>query len=526
MPLTSDASIPADRCPGVLRLVEAADGYLARVRLPGGFVTAGQLRALARLATTLGDGRLELTSRANVQLRALPPDAGPRLTAGLSAAGLLPSLEHDRVRNILASPLAGLDDGPPRPGRLAGPDGNGARGEPESPAGPGFPAGAGLPAEPDLPGGASLPDGVKLSGGGALPDWASLSGRAGLPGLTGAPNEADLPGGAELLSRPGVPGGADLEIVVRALDAGLCGRPRLSELSGRFLFAIDDGRGDVAGLGADVVAVMRADGASADRAAVNGLGIGPADVARITAAPGPGAPGPRDWAQAVATVMLAFAEEFLDERAAARSGDPGRDGPAAGRRDWRVADLPGAAEQMRIAVAGRFGLAPGQAPSPARGRPAAAGAASAAGRPVGVVARPGAAGEEAAAVVVLAPLGRLTAEQAQWLAGQVRGRPARVTPWRSIVLPGVADAGGVLKEAAAAGLGINAASPWLNVTACAGRPGCSRARADVQQDAAGLADRWPGRIVHVSGCERHCGRPATTEIDVTATSEGYQVAGA
>ena len=72
-PATSHAA--ADRCPGVLRLIEAADGYLARVRLPGGFVTGGQLRVLARLAGELGDGRVELTSRGNVQLRALAADA-------------------------------------------------------------------------------------------------------------------------------------------------------------------------------------------------------------------------------------------------------------------------------------------------------------------------------------------------------------------------------------------------------------------------------------------------------------------
>jgi len=144
---------------------------------------------------------------------------------------------------------------------------------------------------------------------------------------------------------------------------------------------------------------------------------------------------------------------------------------------------------------------------------------------VGIIGRPGAAGGPAA-VVLLAPLGRLTVDQADWLADQVRGRPARVTPWRSVVLPDQADAARTLRAAVEMGFGVDARSPWLRVTACAGRPGCASALADVQADAAGFAARWPGRTVHVSGCARHCGRPATTEIDVTAISEGYDIAGA
>src|SRR6202000_2713281 len=99
----------ADRCPGVLRLAEAADGLIARVRLPGGLVSGEQLRVLARLAGELGDGRAELTSRGNVQLRGLAASAAGPLTGALAQAGLLPSLTHDPVRNVLASPLAGLD---------------------------------------------------------------------------------------------------------------------------------------------------------------------------------------------------------------------------------------------------------------------------------------------------------------------------------------------------------------------------------------------------------------------------------
>ena len=39
-----------DACPGALHVHQAADGALARVRLPGGIITASQLEALALAA--------------------------------------------------------------------------------------------------------------------------------------------------------------------------------------------------------------------------------------------------------------------------------------------------------------------------------------------------------------------------------------------------------------------------------------------------------------------------------------------
>lgn len=104
-----------DRCPGIVHPWPADDGGLVRVRVPGGRVRLTALRALAAVAAEHGDGRVRLTGRANLQVRAMPLGAdgalaGPALAA-LEATGLLPSREHDRIRNVLVSPQTGLAGG-------------------------------------------------------------------------------------------------------------------------------------------------------------------------------------------------------------------------------------------------------------------------------------------------------------------------------------------------------------------------------------------------------------------------------
>ena len=61
-----------DLCPGVFRPWPADDGALVRLRLPGGHLSRTTLLSLVAVAEQYGDGRVHLTTRANLQLRALP----------------------------------------------------------------------------------------------------------------------------------------------------------------------------------------------------------------------------------------------------------------------------------------------------------------------------------------------------------------------------------------------------------------------------------------------------------------------
>jgi len=99
----------------VLRPHQAADGALLRLRVPGGWLPAASLDIVSAAAATFGDGDVQLTSRANLQLRAVPTEPSGAVAAALvdevSRAGLLPHLSHERVRNIVCSPLSGLAGG-------------------------------------------------------------------------------------------------------------------------------------------------------------------------------------------------------------------------------------------------------------------------------------------------------------------------------------------------------------------------------------------------------------------------------
>lgn len=382
----------ADACPGVLAPHDAADGALARVRLPGGVATAAQLRVLAGCAEELGDGTVHLTSRGNLQLRGLSRD-DPRFEQRLRAAGLLPSSTHERVRNVLASPLSGVDGGL-----------------------------------------------------------------------------------------------ADVRGLARRLDERLCATPALAGLPGRFLFAFDDGRGDVAAEQPDLC--WRATGP--DQGVLDVAGVATEVGCAVADAP---------------ALVIAAAEVFLTLRAQ----EPGCVA-------WRAGEIPDAPTRIAAAL-GRTRAPDGPGDGPVAADPGADGhrgdphlGSGTAGHrppPLPIV-------DHGPALVVAPVLGEVSAAQLRALAASAP--EVIVTPWRTVV---VADPGpGAAQRLRAADL-RTPGDPALRISACAGRPGCAKAHADVRGDVRDLlAAATVLPRAHVVGCERRCGAPHGPHLDVVAQPDG------
>ncbi len=93
-------------CPGALQYAQMRDGRMIRLRFPGGELTSSQLHCLARLSQENGNGLLDLTNRANLQIRGLHSLSQDWLTDLLQQENILAdALWADRLRNIMADPL-------------------------------------------------------------------------------------------------------------------------------------------------------------------------------------------------------------------------------------------------------------------------------------------------------------------------------------------------------------------------------------------------------------------------------------
>lgn len=91
-------------CPGVQRPMQSGDGLLVRVRPWAGAFTLEQAAGLADIAATLGNGHIDLTRRANLQIRGLGEERSSALRDALDRLGLL---DAEDARHVMVDPLAG-----------------------------------------------------------------------------------------------------------------------------------------------------------------------------------------------------------------------------------------------------------------------------------------------------------------------------------------------------------------------------------------------------------------------------------
>ncbi|MEZ2225154.1 precorrin-3B synthase [Microcoleus sp.] len=97
-------------CPGLFSGSRARDGILSRMRIPGGILNVAQCGAIADLVDRYGTGYVQVTNRANLQIRNLNSAISAEVWQNLQALGLASRLvEIDPIRNIMASPTVGID---------------------------------------------------------------------------------------------------------------------------------------------------------------------------------------------------------------------------------------------------------------------------------------------------------------------------------------------------------------------------------------------------------------------------------
>src|SRR5204863_705956 len=86
------------------------EAFMARLRIPGGVVRSYQLRELARIAQELTTGYVQITTRANFQIRLIEPKNAPEVLRRIQNVGLhTRGAGADNIRNLTTNPTAGID---------------------------------------------------------------------------------------------------------------------------------------------------------------------------------------------------------------------------------------------------------------------------------------------------------------------------------------------------------------------------------------------------------------------------------
>jgi ferredoxin-nitrite reductase len=105
---------PADnfrwRYYGLFYVAPAQDSYMCRLRIPNGILKHWQFAGMADLAERLCGPFCHVTTRANLQVREIPPKHAVELIEGVQDLGLCSrGSGADNIRNVTGTPTAGID---------------------------------------------------------------------------------------------------------------------------------------------------------------------------------------------------------------------------------------------------------------------------------------------------------------------------------------------------------------------------------------------------------------------------------
>jgi ferredoxin-nitrite reductase len=95
---------------GLFYLTPNKEAFMARLRIPGGQLKTFQLREIAHVAKSLTTGYVQITTRANLQLRLIQPRDAPEVLRCIQSVGLhTRGAGADNIRNLTANPTSGID---------------------------------------------------------------------------------------------------------------------------------------------------------------------------------------------------------------------------------------------------------------------------------------------------------------------------------------------------------------------------------------------------------------------------------
>jgi ferredoxin-nitrite reductase len=112
--LTNAPPTPPDnfrwRYYGLFYVAPTQTSYMCRLRIPNGILKHWQFASVADLAERFGGGYSHITTRANVQIREIPPKHTVALIEGIQDIGLCSrGSGADNIRNVTGTPTAGID---------------------------------------------------------------------------------------------------------------------------------------------------------------------------------------------------------------------------------------------------------------------------------------------------------------------------------------------------------------------------------------------------------------------------------